>query len=160
MKILCELRTFSFTNSWLLLEFLTKPQFCVIFLTEPSTWENDADGGGDDVPTIFLAWPSPSPNARRDKMSRKGKPLTLIRQIIDFSSVGCSCPLIFTHFLHFSSLNPVPCGKPWNGSPRRVTNCTHLPGPVSVPQASLPPTVCGAQKAVTYEISIFSIEFP
>ena len=37
----------------------------------------------------------------------------------------------------------------------------HLPGPVSVPQASLPATVCGAQKAVTYEIlSVTNKDFP
>ena len=37
---------------------------------------------------------------------------------------------------------------------------THVPGPVSMPLVGLPPTVCGAHKAVTYEIFIFSLEFP
>ena len=63
---------------------------------------DDADGDGDGAPTIFVRWPSPSPNARRDKISRKGKPLTLIRHTIDFSIIKSPRSWISTHFLDFS----------------------------------------------------------
>ena len=51
--------------------------FCNFPYFKPSIEEND---GGGNAPTIFLACPSPHPNARRDKISRKGKPLTLMNQ--------------------------------------------------------------------------------
>ena len=79
---------------------------------------DDADGDDDDAPTIFLPWPSPSPNARRDKISRKGKPLTLIRQIIDFSSIESSRSWIFNHFLQFSCPKPFSFSFRDSGSPR------------------------------------------
>jgi len=58
----------------------TKNVFYQLLLTKPSTWRNDADDGGDGdgAPTTLATWPSPFLNARRDKISRARKPLTLI----------------------------------------------------------------------------------
>ena len=59
----------------------TKHVFYKLLLTKPSTWRNDADDGGDGgdgAPTTLATWPSPFLNARRDKISRAGKPLTLM----------------------------------------------------------------------------------
>ena len=103
--------SFFFTEWPLLLNFLYYTLIFSTFPTKNSTWRNDADGDGGDAPTIFLPWPTPSLNARRDKISRKGKPLTLIIQIIDFSSIGSSCSWIFTHFLDFTPLNLLSCRK-------------------------------------------------
>ena len=83
-----------------------------IFRQKTSTWRNDGGGGGGDgVPTTLAHCSSPSLNARREKISRAGKPLTLIRQIIDFSRLESSHSWIFTHFLDFSPLNLLSCRK-------------------------------------------------
>ena len=71
----------------------------------------------------------------------------------------------FIHFLDFSSLNLLSCTKPGTGKLRAYRVPTHVPGLLPAPplvaeaRCGLPPTVCGAHKAVTYELSIFSIEF-
>ena len=51
--------------------------------TKNSTWRNDADDGDDGggAPTTLVPWPSPSLNARREKISRAGKPLTLMNTL-------------------------------------------------------------------------------
>ena len=159
MQIPCKLGSSPSLNHCYSWKYKQKHDFVQLFLSETSIQQIDADDDDGGASTIFLAWPSPYPNACRDKISRKGKPLTLIRQIIDGSSIGCSCPWIFTNFLNFSTRNPMPCGKPWIGSPRPRHELHASARPSLIPQAGLAPTVCGAQKAVTYEIFIFSIEF-
>ena len=129
----CKLWSFPSLNHGYSFISLPKPRFCSLFFSKLSTYKIDADGdggdGGDGAATILAPWPSPPPNARRDKISRKGKPLTLIRQIIDFSSIESSlCPdfldiprvsSLSLHFLQFSSLNLVFSTKPksvhWSG---------------------------------------------
>ena len=69
----CKLGSSPSLNHGYSLNSLLKHQILQLFLVKPSIQKIDADG--DEAPTIFLPWPSPSPNARRDKISRKGKPL-------------------------------------------------------------------------------------
>ena len=68
-------------NNGYSLNSLLKHRFLQLFLTKPIIQKIDADDGdgGGGAPTILVRWPSPSPNARMDKISRKGKPLTLIK---------------------------------------------------------------------------------
>ena len=59
--------------------FFTTTRFSAYLLTKNRTWRNDGDGGGGrGVPTTLAQCSSPSLNARREKISRAGKPLTLI----------------------------------------------------------------------------------
>ena len=125
MSILCKLRSSPSLNHCCSLNSPQKHHFVQLFPSKPSTSENDADGGDDDddddAPTTSLPWPSPSPNARRDKISRKGKPLTLMNTLrITYSTK-------FTHFLYFSPLNLLSCTKPGIRKLRRRQGCLRHP---------------------------------
>ena len=81
-----------------------------IFRQKNSTWRNDGDGGGGGgggVPTTLAHCSSPSLNARREKISRKGKPLTLINTEINtfrtkVCKVGRSPPIPVNSLIFFT----------------------------------------------------------
>ena len=69
----CKLGSSHSLNHGYSLNSLLKHRFLQLFLTKPNIQKIDADDGdgGGGAPTILVRWPSPSPNARRDKISRE-----------------------------------------------------------------------------------------
>ena len=103
---------------------------------------DDADGDDDGAPTTLAPWPSPSLNARREKISRAGKPLTLIiKNWTEFifyikidrkslNSIGWagfySLSLIFPQFCLLHPLFPArPSIRTPGALPRHRAGCTH-----------------------------------